>query len=256
MYDRAELRSETDTLWAAIRDALRTDGVDAPERLTRTDPEALWKAPDLVLAQTCGLPYALRLSGQVVLVGTPAYRIEGCGPGEYRSALVVRADDPAEDLSEMAGRAVAVNAVHSQSGHSALRHAVAPLAKDGRFLGAALLTRSHAASIVAVADGRADLAAIDAVTWALAERHDPVTARLRVLAWTEPTPGLPLIAGPDADAAATRRAVAAGIAAVPDAVRDALMLDGLKGFGPADYAPLAVRFRKAEAASSLVFEAV
>jgi hypothetical protein len=58
MYDRPETRAATDRFWELTRDALSLRGIDAPEALTRDrDPWDIWQAPDLVLAQTCGLPY-------------------------------------------------------------------------------------------------------------------------------------------------------------------------------------------------------
>ncbi len=58
MYDRPELTGATDRYWALIRDGLRARGVDAPDTLWRGEDDlmALWLAPDLVLAQTGGLP--------------------------------------------------------------------------------------------------------------------------------------------------------------------------------------------------------
>ena len=86
-------------------------------------------SPASILSQTCGYPYATRLRGRVRLVATPVYRAEGCDGARYRSVLLVRADDRAENLADLRGRRVALNADDSQSGHNALRAAVAPLAQ-------------------------------------------------------------------------------------------------------------------------------
>ena len=68
--------------------------------------------------------------------------------------------------------------------------------------------------MAAVAAGQADVAAIDCVTWAHLQRWRPETAgKLRVLAWTEATPGLPLIT-----AAATTDAVRRALASALDEV--------------------------------------
>jgi len=163
MYDRPEIRAGTDRLWAAIRDRLRTAGMAAPDALDRTMPVwQAWTDPDLALGQTCGLPYATRLDGRVGLVGAPDFGVGGCPPGHYCSVLVVRADDPRDRLEAFRGAVAAVNETGSQSGHAALMDATAPLARDGGFLGGAWITGSHASSIRAVAEGAADLAAIDA----------------------------------------------------------------------------------------------
>jgi hypothetical protein len=45
---------------------------------------------DLLLAQTCGLPFRRDLWGRVAYVATPAYDLPDCPAGWYRSALVAR----------------------------------------------------------------------------------------------------------------------------------------------------------------------
>lgn len=224
MYDRPETAAANDRFWALIRDRLREGGIAAPELLSRgaADPFAEWEAPDLVLSQSCGYPYRTRLHGRVALVGTPDYGVKGCAPGYYCSRIVARLDDPRERLSEFEGAQLAFNDPGSQSGWAALA-AHSP----GLTRGPLLLTGAHAASARAVAEGRADLAALDAVSWALIARAEPFAARLRVVASTPPTPGLPLIAAPGADAAALFAAVAAAIAALPAGDREALLLRGL-----------------------------
>ena len=53
MYDWPEERAATDAFWTRLRDALRAEGFDAPDTLTRGgDPWSLWRHPDLMLAQT------------------------------------------------------------------------------------------------------------------------------------------------------------------------------------------------------------
>jgi ABC-type phosphate/phosphonate transport system substrate-binding protein len=220
MYDLPELRAAHDALWATLGARLRTAGLPAPETLTRAaDIHAVWARADLLLGQTCGYPYATRLRGKVRLVATPIYAAEGCDGPHYRSAIVVRAEDPAESLADLRGRRVAYNGKDSQSGVHALRAAVAPLGEGGRFFAAALETGGHRASAAAVAAGRADAAAIDCVTWALLGDVAPgETAPLRVLGWTPSAPGLPLItaAGTDDATLQTLRALVVETFAAPE----------------------------------------
>jgi ABC-type phosphate/phosphonate transport system substrate-binding protein len=108
------------------------------------------------------------------------------------------------------------------------------------------ITGGHAASIVSVAHGRADLAAIDAVTWRIALRHLPEAARLRTLALTEPTPGLPLIAARGAEPARYRAAIAAAITELDAPTRAELGIVGFAAFAPAGYAALAAQADVAE----------
>ncbi len=204
MYDLPELRAATDAWWQGLARAMRRAGLEkVPERLTRGRPEEqLWRDPGLLLSQSCGYPLTHGVKDLVVPVATPAYGAPGCAGTLYSSAFVVRADDPADCLGGLAGRICAVNGPQSQSGYNVLRHAVAPLSRDGRFFAEVSVTGGHGASMAAVAGGRADIAAIDGVTYRLFGHYQPeAVAGLRVLTWSEKVPGLPYVtragAGPD-----------------------------------------------------------
>lgn len=228
MYDWPEVRGATDALWAALRDELRARGIAAPEALSRDATH--WTDPALALSQTCGMPYRLGLHARVTLIGAPDYGLEDCPPGFYRSALVVRRDDPREGIAAFAGARFAFNAADSQSGFAALAGALGPL-DPGR----GVETGAHRASIGAVAAGRAEIAAIDAVAWRLAQVHEPAAARLRVLAWTTPTPGLPLVTAGGRDPAPCRAAVSEAVAALDGGTRAALGIAGFVALEPGAY---------------------
>lgn len=234
MYDPAPLQGANDLLWALVRDGLRARGVDAPDALTR-GAGAYWNAwqdPALVLGQTCGYPFRARLHGRVTLVGTPDYGVPGCPPGHYCSVYVVRADDPRGTVEAFDGAVLAYNDALSQSGWAAPGN---DAARRGIAFRTGPQTGAHVQSARAVAEGRADIAALDAVTWALLTENGLAPAGLRVLGHTTPTPGLPCIAGPGADAAATFDAVAGAIAALPAAARATLHLRGIVRVPAADY---------------------
>ncbi len=84
------------------------------------------------------------------------------------------------------------------------------------FFGALVTTGSHEASLVAVADGRADLASIDCVSFALLKRGRPgLVERVAIVAESALSPGLPFIASASLDpsiAAAVRGALFAALA--------------------------------------------
>lgn len=240
MYDWPEVRAATDSLWLTIRRQLAERGIDAPEALARSShTEALWNDPALFLSQTCGYPYANMLAGKVTLVGTPAHAVTGAAPGKYFSVLVARKNQIPRHLGELGEKCFAYNMVHSQSGFAA---PVRLLASGGHASSPQPLeTGGHRASICAVAAMEADWAAIDAVTWQLARRHEPAAADLAVFATTPETPALPLITGAaNAESAGIiADAVEAAIGELDDDVRDALFITGLMRFKPEDYAPLA-----------------
>ncbi|MFN6925156.1 MAG: phosphate/phosphite/phosphonate ABC transporter substrate-binding protein [Tabrizicola sp.] len=234
MYDFGPAMAANDRFWALVRDGLRARGIAAPDALTRGEGAywPAWEAPDLVLSQTCGYPFRARLHGRVTYVGTPDYRVEGCPPGYYRSVFVVRTDDPRQTLQEFDGAAFAYNEALSQSGWAAPQtHA----AKLGIRLSPALRTGSHRLSAQAVAEDRAEIAALDAVTHALLQDVEPFMSRLRRIALTDPTPGLPYIAATGADAAATFDAIAGAIAALAPGDRAALRLSGIVRIPEAAY---------------------
>lgn len=216
MYDWPEIAASTDAFWARVAAGLAAEGIAAPAALARPANLAeAWTDPALLLGQSCGLPYVSGRCGGAVPVARPVYAAEGCGPGTYCSALICRAGEEGP-LDSFRGRRVAINEIGSQSGCHALADAVLPL--GDAFFAEVVLTGGHRASAGAVARGEADLAAIDAVAWALLGEVDPATrARLSVIGWTAEMPALPFItAGAHAGrASAVFRALAG--AARPDA---------------------------------------
>jgi len=233
MYDFGDLRGANDALWALIRDGLRARGQAAPEALVHdaADLWPIWESPDLVLAQTCGYPFRARLMGRVALVGTPDYGLPDCPPGHYCSVLVARAGDRREALAEFDGAGFAYNEALSQSGWAAPATHMAGL---GLRLRPVLQTGAHRASARAVAEGRADFAALDAVTWRHMQRLD-ATDGLREVARTVPTPGLPLICASGRDPGALRTALEAAVAALPAPARAALGLRGIVSIAAETY---------------------
>lgn len=206
MYDLPALQAANDRLWTAIRARLG----EGPETLRRDiHTWAVWQSPDMLLAQTCGLPFRARLHDKVTLVGTPDYGLPGCPPGHYNSALVVRSDDPRTELADFAHARLAFNDGLSQSGWAA---PWAHFQAAGVEIGPRLETGAHAASAAAVVEGRADIAALDALTWTLLQDHRPdLTAGLRELERTTPTPVLPYITSPGRDPAPLANAIAGAI---------------------------------------------
>ena len=242
MYDLPELEAANDEIWAALAARLQAAGVDGvPQTLARGGSLAsLWADPQLLLAQTCGYPLIKGEIGPIQLVATPAYHAPGCEGPFHRSVVVVRADHAAASLADMRGTACALNDPSSNTGMNLLRSEVARLARGRAFFERIVVTGSHAASAEAVAEGTADLAALDVVTFAQLTRHRPqLMRRLKPLAWTTRSPGLPLITSVHTDRA-TLQALRDGLDEIArdPALRSAraeLMLDGFHRLSKAHY---------------------
>lgn len=183
-------------LWIHLREALRAQGMQGlPEAIVwPQDLHAHWLSSGLLLGQTCGYPLTHALQGKVQLVGGFHYAAPGCEGLDCRSVLIAREEHAHLALQDFRGLRVAFNSSDSQSGYNALRALVAPLAQGGAFFGGTLETGGHRQSIDAVRQARADLAAIDCVTWALLQKYAPQAAHgLQTIGCSAPYPGLPLI---------------------------------------------------------------
>jgi ABC-type phosphate/phosphonate transport system substrate-binding protein len=244
MYDWPEIAWATDALWSAVATRLNAAGIAAPARLERQrSPDAVWRDTGLVVSQTCGFPFSTRLRGIVRLLGAPVYDAPGCERGHYRSVIVARRGGGGEGLASLGGKRFAYNAADSLSGYLALCAAMKEAGLDPSRMDW-IQTGSHRGSVRAVAEGRADVAAIDAVCWALAEAHEPdAHGALETVAHTPLRPGLPLVTAverSDAEVAGIRSAVGAALAD-PELkeARLALRLVGFARLDEWDYAPIA-----------------
>ncbi|HWJ36241.1 MAG TPA: PhnD/SsuA/transferrin family substrate-binding protein [Steroidobacteraceae bacterium] len=240
MYDYPELAAAHDALWSAVADGLNAMGVgDPPRILTRNLGHFdIWRHPRLLLGQGCEYPLATSIARCVRLVATPRYAVPGCEGARYRSAVVVRDQDPAETLADLRGRRCAVNEPDSNSGMNFLRAAIAPLSGGARFFESVAWSGSHRKSAEMVANGHADVAALDCVSFAHFQRLYPSSvADLRILCWTDLSPSLPFItalATSDTTLQALRAALASVITdSTLGSVREQLFLDGFD-FEPAD----------------------
>jgi ABC-type phosphate/phosphonate transport system substrate-binding protein len=243
MYDFPWTADAQDALWRVLADRLRQAGIVAPAALTRDrSPEGIWRDPALLFGQTCGYPYMRGLGDSVALIATPCFGFEGCEGAQHRSFIVARRGD-ARALGDFRGARAALNGRDSNSGMNLFRAVVAPLAEGRPFFASVEVTGSHAASLVAVAEGRADIAAIDCVTFALLGRGRPhLTEAVAIVARSPLTPGLPYIASAGLPLA-TIEALRAALSATFDdpklvAARATLGLTGALVLRRADYAPV------------------
>ena len=236
MYDMPWLHGANDALWAGIAARLRAAGMtDVPETLDRGRPLGeIWRDPGLLLAQTCGYPLMTQLHGDVIPIAAPVYGWPGCEAATHRSFIVVSAASRFAALADLRGRPAAINGWDSNSGMNLFRHAVAKLAGGGAFFSEIVVTGGHPASLEHVANGEADVAAVDCVTFALVWRHRPeLVEGVRMIAETAASPVLPFVtrAGDSTGEIAALRDALTGAIADP-ANRESVEALGLRGVEP------------------------
>jgi ABC-type phosphate/phosphonate transport system substrate-binding protein len=241
MYDFPWIAAANDALWASIAARLAEAGVQAPMRLTRNgDLAGLWRHPALIFGQTCGYPYVTALKETVTLIAAPEYSFPGCEGASHRSFLIRRATDPRPALAAFQGAMAALNTHDSNTGMNLFRATIAPVAAGARFFSSIVITGSHEASVVSVAEGRADLASIDCVSFALLKRGRPeLVERVAIVAESLLSACLPFVASasfPAPTIQAVRQALFEALAD-PDLAETcaALGLKGARIATPADY---------------------
>ncbi len=248
MYDWPEIENHTNTFHSLLKDSFNQRGFDTPNKLERARQGLdIWQDQKLLMSQTCGLPFVRFLKGEVCLIGTPAYDIN-CGAGSYFSVIVVHQNSDVNTLEDLKGLKFAFNDSNSQSGYAALLYTLSDIENAEEHFISHMKSGGHRQSIQAVAEGNADFAAIDAITWKLAMRHEKSAARLRVIATTAPTPGLPYITcrRSSAETDKLHMAVIDAMMALDEPTRDALLLTGLSKTRPKDYHVIETRLRRVQ----------
>jgi hypothetical protein len=199
MYDWPEVSPAWDRLWRLMHARLGEAGLEADPPLRRTgDFHEGWLDPELIVGQTCGWPFVNGVGDHATAFARFDFGLPDIAAGDYCSRFIVRpglfsGNSGPHAIGEAirGGLRVAVNAPISQSGYRVLGECFDEpfeLTRDQ-----VLMSGSHRESIRAVASGRADVAAIDAVSWLFALDHEPAAEAVEVAATSRPAPGLPLI---------------------------------------------------------------
>lgn len=242
MYDHPAQRAANDALWDWIAARLVAAGVpDVPTGLERgRAPHALWPDPRLLFGQACGYPFARFHKDHLRVLAVPRYDAPHCEGTRHCSVIVARAGDARMALEDFRGAVAAINEPASNTGTNLLRHTIAEQCAPGPFFTGMVRTGGHVGSMRAVAAGEADLAALDAVTFAAADASYPgLPEALRVIAVSRKVPALPFVtalATSDAVAASLQEALLAAMAepALAEA-RKALFLLGAEPIDAAAY---------------------
>ena len=196
MYNLPSMQQGIADWWQSIAQQLAQTGIclDFQRSIIEKDLYQHWLNPNLLISQTCGYPLTTVLKNKVKLIGTPVYESQYCSDADYCSLFVVRSTDDAESIDNFKGRIFTFNGTDSQSGFNSVRNYLQERDIDTPFFGENKVSGQHINSIASVANGTADICAVDCVTHALVKRYQPhLLENTRILTTTKKTPGLPFI---------------------------------------------------------------
>lgn len=115
------------------------------------------------------------------------------GTPYYRSAIIVRSDSPFKNIADLRGKTMAFGSPHSTSGNLIPRYLLWHNGIGMRDLKSFTNLKHHDAVAKAVLKGQFDAGAVKDV---VAEKYK--SHGLRILAWSEPIPAVPLVVRKDA----------------------------------------------------------
>jgi len=215
-------------------------GTGLMQQLVFDTDESVLRNRNLIIGHTCGYPLMTRLQDALRPFCLPCFDVPGADGKLYSSQFIVPADSIIESLQQCRGKVVAINNEDSNSGMNVLRYALAKLNATPGYFGNVLMTGSHLASLEAVAANRAQLAAVDCVTYQLiADQNPALIAALRVIGYSEQTCGLPFVmAASQYSQQACEDYVNAlnqALTQLPAELREKLHLDHFESVGLEDY---------------------
>ena len=245
MYDIVEIRDAHNSLWEGLARHFRNQGIDdVPGRLVHDRPvNFLWSDDRLFMSQCCGYDIVHQYKNQLQVLATPCFDAPGCSNGNYSSAIIVPSDSSYDDVIDMTMKVAVVNGPESHSGMNALFSLVAPHSEDNKFFAEVIVSGGHSESLAMMVAGKADVAAVDCVTYELLRRYRPEAIEgTRRLGLTCSAPAPPYVTSGKTDLDRVRRMQDALLEAFEDpdltASREALLLDKIKLSSAATYQPI------------------
>ena len=182
---------------AALRMALATAmgrEIELVQRRTYQEITGALLDGSVDAAWTCGYPF-LQHKDELSLLGVPVWR----GSPLYQSYLIVAADDPATQLSNLAGGAHAFSDPDSNSGYLVTASDLAGLnTSPDAFFYRAIFTYGHRNVVRAVAGGLTRSGSVDGYVWEVLNSVEPgLTAQTRVISKSEDLGFPPFVARSD-----------------------------------------------------------
>lgn len=221
------------------------DNSGAQETELRFDSDqSLLRDPGLFFGHTCGYPLINHLKDQLVPFCVPVFDAPGTDGKLYSSHFIVAANSAMEGLEECRGKVAAINAADSNSGMNVLRYAIAGCNPSAPFFARVIKTGGHMQSLEAVADGTADVAAIDCVSYQLIRDYRPdLVEKVRSIGFSVKTCGLPFVLPKssvgDTDLMLLIDNLNQALANTPETIRSRLHLLRFEPVVLGDYQPIA-----------------
>ena len=169
------------------------NSVQLIQRKTYDEVNALFPQGQIDLAFICTGPFAAsREKFGFEALATPQIR----GQPFYQSYLIVPKDSPYQSLDDLRGRLFAFTDPNSNTGAMVPRFWLAEMGETPEsFFSRTIFTYSHDNSILAVAKGMVDAAAVDGHQWEYFAHFSPAyTSKTRVIRKSQPVGGPPLVA--------------------------------------------------------------
>lgn len=234
-------------LWRSLFGAILADSGAAIEIVDHAPPapiSELWRRPDKAAVFMCGLPYSLATPQPELVVAPVPSPAEYGGRACYWSDIVVRADSPFQTIEQTFGHRLALTTPESQSGYTALLHALMPYAGSTPLYREIIEPRfTPMGALTAVIEGKAEVAPLDSYAFALLSKYAPeLTTRTRTILRTEPTAVPLLVSSGPAPAAVTGAFLAARANKSTAALMDQLLLDRFARPERSAYDDLKTRF--------------
>ncbi len=199
-------------------------------------------APNLIAVQTCGYPLLHKWATTHDPIAAAVFDCKGCVGTQYSSWFVTHVNHPADRLEQFQHQRAAMSGIHSNSGMNVLRFAISQLPKkkrvDGTFFSEVKVSGGHWQSLEMIASEQADLAAIDAVSYALALKAKPALAdSIKIVGQSEMTVGLPFVIPKTSTTRVNRliRAMDQATIEMDQSARDTLSLRGFSRVKLRDY---------------------
>ena len=197
------------------------------------------------LSHICGLPLVSQFQGRLMPLCAPHFDVEGIDGPEYFSYFMVRKNSHIQSIEQSRDCVVAINSIDSNSGMGVFRHELKKnygIDQLEFFFQDIIYSGAHTESVQYLLEGKADIAAIDAVTYNYLQDINPELAlELRIVGHSVKMTSPPLVTNmgnPICDPASFTQILNNGLIALDDDVRQRLNIVKFVEVRTEDYLPM------------------